>query len=484
MNLGISAKMNPTLPILGIAFSDKEISAAVFPEKDTEPIASVTQVLTGDIIKNGDVKDESKVAVIIRSLIKSLPIHSSLCVISIPTTLTYSTIFRLPQPLQNPTQIKGAAKLLMPSLLPWKISEALYDFRYHLQSGVIAEDKTIQEDRTIINLLAAHRNTIDTYTRIILSSGLTPIALESDAMSQVRLLETPPDEYTVTLTTGETHAYLSVGQNSEADFAFAFPLSHASEMSALTDEAEHLRMFAENELGVDIRKGEGELSYRLSITDRLPRGATSPTSYAAVGAALRGVAITDPKGNVHADQPSLLDLDPSSIAGFEKLTMTLKLARVVGIAIVVIYVVINSIALFTFSKATSSIVAQTPEQGILGEINSMEAKFTQVSGTFAALDAATKGTMRWSDSLVAIDSAFTPGVIPMNMSADNSSGPFQVTGISGTRAQFNQFRDALPKNPSIKSPHVPLGAADIELRIPFSAVLFPNIADSTDSSKK
>lgn len=465
MKWRLSTDRNRT-PIIGLAFNDREISMSVFPENESVPITCITAPLRSGAIVNGHISDREAVRSAVVTLLKSKPRNTTAAIVSLPSIITFSTLFSLPQPIKDIEKAKQSAKLLVPGVLPWDKDETYFYFK-------IASRES-DETRSVVVVLAAQKNSIDNYADLLLSVGITPLAIETDASSQVRLLDVSKNSDIISLTTGETHAYISASKGSEVNFLFPFPLDHALDIEKLETESERVRTYVSLELGIDFPPAANTPGYRTEIINRLPRGANTPAGYAACGAALRGLLLSKSPEENRADPTSLLPLPPETILGFENLLSSLRFARIGGIAIVLLYVSISIIALLTFNEIAKPHSSATPETSITKEVARMQVEFKMTASIIGSLNVIAQSSMKWSDSLSAIDSVITPGITLTSVSGDRSTGPYQISGIAGTRSQFNQFRGAITSNPSIRAPKVPLGNADLGTRIPFTATLYAN----------
>lgn len=463
MKLTVFSRRNSQQSIIGIAMSDTEIAISTLGSSSSETTLCTRHPLPEGSIKNGKIIDPASVIETLRLLLLNLSLPKKQAILAVPATLVHSAIYSLPQPIQSTATADAAAALFAPTVLPWPTDECIYDMTVCTSHA--------EHPYTTISLFAAKKDVIDIYTHTLSEAGIKTIAIESDAMSQARILDLPKNEYTIALTTSETHSYLSLCRSGNVNFTFTIPFQRISSAHLLAAETERIRQYGESTFGVTIAPQKNTSTYRTEITNKLSRDANSPTSLAAIGAALRGHNITTTNDTSDEKIISLMRLPPNTILGFERLIETLHLSRVIAISIIGIYVSMSFIALVTFNKSSASIVTTPTNAAMTAEIKRLEHEFDETNTTITELSVISKLITRWTESLGIIDGALTVGISPYTINSDANNGPYQITGVASTRADLIQFRSAVTSNAHIDKPRVPLGNASLETKIPFNATL-------------
>lgn len=167
--------------IFGLDISDNSIEALIL----TKPLfgkakvaAYARTVLRGKQVINGAIKDKKKLSDSIIKVLASAkpkPIKSPYCIVSIPESQVFTTIFKLPAGLKE-KEIKNTVPVKAEEVIPFKSNEVYFDFK------VISKSKDIQE----VFYVAVPSKVINDYVEVLQASNLTPIAFDLESISLSR----------------------------------------------------------------------------------------------------------------------------------------------------------------------------------------------------------------------------------------------------------------------------------------------------------
>ncbi|MBI3291072.1 type IV pilus assembly protein PilM, partial [Candidatus Falkowbacteria bacterium] len=169
--------------IFGLDISDYSIEVLVltkpfFGKPKIESYART--ILRGDVISNGIIKKPDKLAESLTALLKSAqpkPIKSRYCVISLPESQVFSTVFKLPAGLKY-NEIKNTIPFKAEEVIPFKSSEVYFDFK---RIGVIGQSQEIFYVAIPIKI-------VDAYVEVFEKAGLIPVAFDLESNSLARSL--------------------------------------------------------------------------------------------------------------------------------------------------------------------------------------------------------------------------------------------------------------------------------------------------------
>jgi len=171
--------------IFGLDISDRSIEALVI----TKPIFGKPKIATyartmlpANIINNGTIKDPEKLALKISELLASAqpkPIKTPFCILAIPESQVFTTIFKLPAGLKR-REIANSIPYQAEEVIPFKSSEIYFDFK------TISKDAAVQE----IFYVAVPMSVVDGYVDVLKRVDLKPLAFDLESISLARALMT------------------------------------------------------------------------------------------------------------------------------------------------------------------------------------------------------------------------------------------------------------------------------------------------------
>lgn len=172
-----------TKKIFGLDISDHSIEALVlskslFGKPRVESYGRT--IIRGEVVKNGVIKNPKKLEELIKQTLDSAkpkPINSSLCILSLPESQVFSTIFKMPSGLKR-KEIQSTIPYKAEEIIPFKSSEIYYDFK-----SITVEDQS-QE----IFYVAAPVKVVDSYVDVLRKVGIKPVAFDLESVSLARAL--------------------------------------------------------------------------------------------------------------------------------------------------------------------------------------------------------------------------------------------------------------------------------------------------------
>ena len=172
--------------IVGIDISDRSIEALVLRKAffgKPRVVAYARVVLRGEVIKNGVIKNPQKLAEHLTQLLKSAhprPIKARQCIVSIPESQVFTTVFKLPAGLRR-REIYNTIPVKAEEVIPFKSSEVYFDFK------TLAVEGESQE----VFYVATPMRVVDAYVTALQAAALQPVALDLESVSLARALIGP-----------------------------------------------------------------------------------------------------------------------------------------------------------------------------------------------------------------------------------------------------------------------------------------------------
>jgi len=120
--------------IFGLDISDHSIEALVLTKPffgKAKVTAYARTILRGEVVKNGVVKNQKKLEEAIVKLLASAqpePIKTPYCIMSLPESQVFSTIFKMPAGLKH-KEVKNTIPYKAEEVIPFKTSEVYFDFK-------------------------------------------------------------------------------------------------------------------------------------------------------------------------------------------------------------------------------------------------------------------------------------------------------------------------------------------------------------------
>ncbi|MFA6254412.1 MAG: type IV pilus assembly protein PilM [Patescibacteria group bacterium] len=169
--------------IFGLDISDHSMEALVISKPSFAPpkIVSYSRIiLEGEVVKNGVIKNKAKLAENITKLLNSAqpqPIKTPHCILSLPESQVFTTIFKLPSGLKY-KEVKSTIPYKAEEVIPFKSGEVYFDFKTISVQGATQE----------IFYAAVPMKIVDGYVDILRSLNLEPVAFDLESVSLGRVL--------------------------------------------------------------------------------------------------------------------------------------------------------------------------------------------------------------------------------------------------------------------------------------------------------
>ncbi len=169
--------------IFGLDISDYSIEALALSKPffgKPKISAYARTILRGEVVVNGVIKNKKKLQ---DSLVKLLDsarpqaIRTPFCVLSLPDSQIFTTIFKLPAGLKH-QEIKNTIPYKAEEVIPFKSSEVYYDFK----------TITVQGESQEVFYAAVPVKVVNDYVDVLKAVGLKPIAFDLESLSLARAL--------------------------------------------------------------------------------------------------------------------------------------------------------------------------------------------------------------------------------------------------------------------------------------------------------
>lgn len=167
--------------IFGLDISDNSIEALVL----TKPFfgkakisAYARVVLRGEVVKNGVIKNNKKLAEVLTKLLATAqpkPIKTPYCIISLPESQVFTAVFKLPAGLKR-KEIKKTIPFKAEEVIPFKNTEVYFDFKTLTKIGETQE----------VFYAAVPSGVVDGYVNVLKEVGLKPVAFDLESVSTAR----------------------------------------------------------------------------------------------------------------------------------------------------------------------------------------------------------------------------------------------------------------------------------------------------------
>ncbi len=167
--------------IFGLDISDHSVELVLLEKPLFGKIKAVAYsrlVLRGNLISNGVIKDKLKLAESLTKLLetaKPRPVRTKYCVVSLPDSQVFTTVFKFPSGLRH-SEIQKTIPFKAEEAIPFKASEVYFDFK----------TISIQGSSQDVFYVAAPIKIVDDYIDLLNSAGLKPIAFDLESISLAR----------------------------------------------------------------------------------------------------------------------------------------------------------------------------------------------------------------------------------------------------------------------------------------------------------
>jgi type IV pilus assembly protein PilM len=169
--------------IFGLDISDHSIEAIVLEKPffgKPKIVSYARTLLKAQIVRDGVIKNPQKLAESIVKLLRSAkpaPITTPFCILSLPESQVFSTIFKLPAGLKH-NEVRNTIPYKAEEIIPFDSTEIYFDFKTITIIG------TAQE----IFYAAVPTKIVDSYVAVLREIGLKPIGFDIESISLARAL--------------------------------------------------------------------------------------------------------------------------------------------------------------------------------------------------------------------------------------------------------------------------------------------------------
>ncbi len=168
------------------------------------------------IDKMVDEKEIATLGQIIKKLHSEAGVSSREVVLSVPESQVFTRTIKFP--LLTDAEIASAVKWESEQYIPIPINEAI------IQHTILARNETTSPPGVIVLLVAAPRVVVEKYTKVVSSSGLTPIAVETELIALTRSLA-PADKTVLLVDLGASSTDIAIAKNSLLSFSRSIPIA-------------------------------------------------------------------------------------------------------------------------------------------------------------------------------------------------------------------------------------------------------------------
>ena len=246
--------------IFGLDISDHSIEALILAKPlfgRTKAIAYARTILKGEIVKNGIIRKPEKLAEDIIKLLESAqpqPIKTPYCILSLPESQVFTTIFKLPAGLKR-KEIKNTIPYKAEEVIPFKSSEVYFDFRTVMVEGSTQE----------VFYVAVPIKVVESYAQVLEKIGLKPVAFDLESVSLARAVvdgSRKPDKAKLLMDIGARTTNLNIfdkkGIRQSLTIKIAgdrFTKAIMSKLNISSKQADELKM----KIGFDPKKENGKV---------------------------------------------------------------------------------------------------------------------------------------------------------------------------------------------------------------------------------
>jgi len=224
-----------SLKIIKLKKRRKAFDLASFGEAEIKP----------GIIKDGEIKDEKKLAEIIKKTVKSVngeKLNTKYVVASLPEEKAFLQVIQMPKMAEE--DLKSALIYEAENYIPIPIEEVYLDFQ-------IIEPLQNHLDHFDVLIIALPKKIVDSYVNSLKMAGLQPIAFEVESQSVIRALiknEIAPNPVLI-IDLAETKSNFIIFSGTCVRFTFCVPVSSqlftqviAKNIGVTFEEAEKLKI--------------------------------------------------------------------------------------------------------------------------------------------------------------------------------------------------------------------------------------------------
>lgn len=445
--------LNARERIAGISFTDDALFCALTDKADIakEGIFNVRE-LPRNVIVDSKVLDHEVLATQLEQALRALHTQVSFANLSLPSALFFSTILHIPRTNDLHSDHRETVKLLLDVELPWKQADAYTD---HL---IIPSGKDLS-----VSIFSILRSSADPYILAAERAGVEVLALECDASSTRRIMETSPKNI-ISLTATSTHASIIVAKNAAVRFMLTLPLAKVKDEESLQREVVNVRHYFTEEVGEPVDEGIEKGAITENATTFLGSHAGDINYYPSAGAALR-----DPNPAPSAREISLLPLRSDELYNLHRIASGLQLLRQATIVTCLILIGAHFLLLYILdavSKQSTERATSAPH--LYANIADIDRSTKALNDALLVAEDIAAHTQRYGPTLATIDNIATEGININSISVSSAAPTVTISGVAATRSQYNFFRTSVAVSDKFDVISFPLGNLDLTMNIPFT----------------
>lgn len=161
-----------------------------------------------------DEKDFLAISQIVKKIVKQIDISTREVNISLPEPLIFTRVIKFP--LLSDAEVGAAVKWEAEQYIPIPINEAI------VQYSIL--DRNEQKQSTSVLLVAAPKNVVEKYVKVIHLAGLTPISAETELTALARSIS-PDKGVSLLLDLGASSVDMAITRDSKVIFTRSIPVA-------------------------------------------------------------------------------------------------------------------------------------------------------------------------------------------------------------------------------------------------------------------
>lgn len=166
--------------------------------------------------KMTDEKDFASLGSVIKKLHAEAGVNSKDVIISIPEQLVFTRTIKFP--LLTDSEIASAVKWESEQYIPIPVNEAI------IQHTILSRNDKSSPPEVIVLLVAAPRQVVERYVKVVEAAGLNPVAVETELIALTRALA-PADKTVLLVDLGANSTDIAIASQSMLSFSRSIPIA-------------------------------------------------------------------------------------------------------------------------------------------------------------------------------------------------------------------------------------------------------------------
>lgn len=163
-----------------------------------------------------DDREFASLSQVLKKLCKEAAVSSKEAVISIPEQLVFTRTVKFP--LLTDAEIESAVKWEAEQYIPIPVAEAI------IQHSILERREKTSPPEVVVLLVAAPRNVVEKYTKVVALAGLTPVAVETELIALTRALA-PLDASVLIMDLGASSTDIAIAKHGLLSFSRSVPIA-------------------------------------------------------------------------------------------------------------------------------------------------------------------------------------------------------------------------------------------------------------------